>query len=82
MKIVDSNIIIYAAKEYPSLRVYLNKKDTHISEISKLEVLGYPNLKQADRLYFEAVFATANIIPVDSDNKCMRCNYCCVCVTL
>jgi toxin FitB len=67
MKIVDSNIIIYAAREFPILRVHLNRQDVYLSEISKLEVLGYPDLKQADKLFFEAVFARPSIINIDSD---------------
>ncbi len=61
MKIVDSNIIIYAAREFPILRVHLNRQDVYISEISKLEVLGYPNLKILTG-YFLKLFLLAQLL--------------------
>ena len=67
MKLIDSNILINAAEKMPILKVYLNKQNLYVSEISKLEVLGFPDLKQKDRLYFEALFLKLNIIPIDSD---------------
>jgi toxin FitB len=67
MRLIDSNVLINAADKMPILKVHLNKKDLYISEISKLEVLGYPDLKQKERLYFESLFLMLDILPIDSD---------------
>ena len=42
MRIIDSNIIIYAIQTtYAYLTPLLYEPDSYISEITKLEVLGY-----------------------------------------
>ncbi len=63
MRILDSNLIIYAASDaYAFLRLLLT--GSHVSGITKLEVLGYKHLTVADKLYLEGVFATVTVIPV------------------
>lgn len=67
MILVDSNIIIYSAR--PSLlqlREYFLLQQAAVSDLSRIEVLGYHRLTQADQHYFEAVFAGLTILPIDS----------------
>lgn len=55
--ILDSNIIIYAGlPDYDTLRDFLADYHFHVSEISKLEVLGYPKLSADDKQNFEYFF--------------------------
>lgn len=66
MRILDSNLIIYAAKdEYAQLRPLILDMNSHVSIISKLEALGYRYLTTDDKTYLEGVFKTATIIPID-----------------
>ncbi len=52
--ILDSNLIIYAAKpEYPGLRRLIAARSPVVSAVSKVEVLGYYRLCQDDRRQFE-----------------------------
>lgn len=64
--LLDSNIIIYAVlPDYSGLRDFLADYHFHVSEISKLEVLGYPKLSIIDKQNFEYFFtdiATEHII--------------------
>lgn len=63
MRLLDSNLIIYAASDiYAFLRPLI--AGSYVSGITKLEVLGYRNLTADDKLYLESVFATVEIIPV------------------
>lgn len=63
--LLDSNIIIYAAKpEYEALRLFIAKHSPVVSAISLVEVLGYHLLNQEDRLSFEEFFAAATILPI------------------
>ncbi len=67
--ILDSNIIIYSIEpEYQSLRDYLLNVDMHVSEISKLEVLGYSRLTTEENQKFEYFFANlTTLINIQSD---------------
>lgn len=57
MKIFDSNIVIYAAKnEYAYLRPLLFSEDVRLSIVSKAETLGYHKLSDSERTFFENVF--------------------------
>jgi toxin FitB len=63
--LLDSNIIIYAAKpEYEVLREFIAKHAPAVSAISRIEVLGYHLLNQEDRISFEEFFASATILPI------------------
>ncbi len=67
MILIDSNILIYSAKdEYKYLRKLFKQNDVFVSSISKLEVLGYHGLVEKDRVYFDAVFKVVKILPIDS----------------
>ena len=63
--ILDSNLIIYAAKpEYPGLRRLIAARSPVVSAVSKVEVLGYHKLSEEDRLHFEKFFAATRVLPV------------------
>jgi predicted nucleic acid-binding protein len=65
MMLLDSNIIIYAAKpEHGALRQFIAEHSPALSAVSYLEVLGYHKLSEADRLHFQAFFACADVIPL------------------
>lgn len=61
--LVDSNIIIYAAKpEYLNIRQFIAEHAPAVSAISYVEVLGYHKLVDQERTLLEAFFATAPLI--------------------
>ena len=66
MRIVDSNLIIYAAKEeYAFLRPLLLDESSTVSIITKLESLGFRHLSPKDKVYLEAVFDSTTILGID-----------------
>ncbi len=66
MKLIDSNIIIYSgAKEYSWLRELFYENNSFFSSISKIEVLGFHQIKEEQVSYFSEVFKLLNILPVD-----------------
>jgi predicted nucleic acid-binding protein len=51
--LIDSNIIIYAAKpEHADLRRFIAEHTPAVSAVSYVEVLGYHRLTERDRQYF------------------------------
>ena len=63
--LLDSNIIIYAAKpEYAALLGFIAKHAPAVSAISRVEVLGYHLLNPQDRRNFEDFFDVATILPI------------------
>ena len=61
--LIDSNIIIYAAKpEHGALRAFIAKHTPAVSAISYVEVLGYHRLTELERQHFEEFFAAATIL--------------------
>lgn len=62
MYLIDSNIIIYSYFTYPKLRVYLVEKNCFVSEITRIEVLGYHKLSKEEKNYFIDVFSLVPII--------------------
>ena len=65
MILLDSNIIIYSYANYPYLREVLIQENTLISEITKVEVLGYHKLSIDEENYFRSVFTLLPSISVD-----------------
>ena len=66
MRILDSNLVIYSAlSEYAYLRAYLKQPDSYVSDVTRLEVLGFHRLDAPARMYFESVFGALPLIPVD-----------------
>lgn len=67
MKILDSNIIIYATQSaYAHLAFLLYEPDAYISEITKLEVLGYHGFDANGKQNMTDLFDSLKIIPIDS----------------
>lgn len=65
MRLVDSNILIYAAQEeYAFLRELLEQNDIGVSELTKLEVLGFHGLTEEEESYFNAIFSIVEILPM------------------
>lgn len=66
--LLDSNIIIIASKLVQvKLINYLrkNEKDLQTSIVSKIEVLGYHQLKQVEKTFLENFFNAIPVIPLN-----------------
>jgi len=61
MFLIDSNILIYSLRE-TYLRNLFFQNSTFISEITRVEVLGYSKLNLEEELYFNDVFNLISII--------------------
>ncbi len=67
MRIIDSNIIIYATqKQFDFLHPLLQEKFSFVSEITKLEVLGYHKFDVASKQLMTELFDALQIIPINS----------------
>lgn len=65
---LDSNIIIYSySHKYEYLRDLIINESCIISEISRVEVLGYHELKKEEEKYFNDIFEYAPVILPDQD---------------
>lgn len=63
--LVDSNIIIYAAKPPGSkARNFIRQHAPAVSVISQIEVLGYHQLNITEQQLLEAFFARAVVLPL------------------
>jgi predicted nucleic acid-binding protein len=63
MFLIDSNIIVYSyLPQYEYLRDLFVKDSVYVSEISKLEVLGYHKLTANEEIYFKDIFSLIPII--------------------
>lgn len=63
--LLDSNIIIYAAKpEYGYLCDFIANNTPLLSAVSYVEVLGYHRLTATEKSYFEAFFKAATVLPI------------------
>jgi hypothetical protein len=62
MRLLDSNILIYAGQpEHAFLDAWLSPATAQVSAISIPEVLGYPDLSAEDEAIFEAWFAELTV---------------------
>ena len=65
--ILDSNIIIYAARpEYAFLREFIIKNSPSVSDVSYVEVLGYHRLTESDKEQFELFFTATTMLPLST----------------
>ena len=69
MRLVDSNIIIYAADtHYEFLRgELLNSKDISASDISYIEVVGFSKNPIEIQNFFEGFFSSIQIFPISQE---------------
>ncbi|MCK5058074.1 MAG: type II toxin-antitoxin system VapC family toxin [Candidatus Aminicenantes bacterium] len=66
MKLIDSNIIIYSgAQEHSWLRGLFYEVNSFFSSISKIEVLGYHKIVEAQVIYFSEVFKLLKVLHVN-----------------
>jgi len=66
--LLDSNIIIYAARpELGSLRTFIRENSPAVSIISRVEVLGFHLLKGEEREALEQFFRAANVLALTDD---------------
>ncbi len=65
MFLLDSNILIYAIQpQYHALRRWITQNDVVISDVSKVEVLGYHKLSEADKQDFTLLFELMRSVPL------------------
>jgi predicted nucleic acid-binding protein len=65
--LLDSNVIIYAARpEHEALRRLIAERAPAVSVVSYVEVLGYHRLTEQERRHFEAFFAAAPVLSIES----------------
>jgi toxin FitB len=69
MRLLDSNILIYATQDdlFPVVRPLLSSNDSSVSEITRLEALGYHKLSAGDKYFLETTFSTMDILPITPD---------------
>lgn len=66
MRLIDSNILIYASQpQHVFLRDFIKRADPVVSIVSYIEVLGYHKLTVTHRRYFKQLFVLIPPIPVD-----------------
>jgi toxin FitB len=66
--ILDSNFIIYSAiPENEALRDLIIRHSPVVSAISRIEVMGFGSLSEAERIYFDAFFKSAGRIAVSEE---------------
>lgn len=64
--IIDSNIIIYSSKrDYEFVRRWIQNKDIGVSDVSRIEVLGYEKLRRENKDYFSILFKKFRTFPID-----------------
>lgn len=63
--LLDSNIIIYAAKpEYAFLQTFIEENSPAVSAVSQIEVLGYHRITEPEKVLFTEFFAAADVLPI------------------
>jgi toxin FitB len=63
--LLDSNILIYSVNPtYSQLRALVADKDSAVSAISYVEVLGFHKLTQAEKPDLEQIFAAIAMLPI------------------
>ncbi|MFQ5740095.1 MAG: type II toxin-antitoxin system VapC family toxin [Acidobacteriota bacterium] len=63
--LLDSNIVIYAAKpEHGVLREFIAERGPAVSVVNYIEVLGYHRLREVERGLLEEFFRAAEVLPL------------------
>jgi len=66
--LLDSNTVIYSAKsKYANLRRFLAQHSFSVSAITRLEVLGYPDLEPEEQEKFEKFFSITPVLPISDE---------------
>ena len=56
-----------ALSEHVGLRKLITERSPYVSDISRLEVLGFSKLLEDEILYFESFFASTTLIPISNE---------------
>lgn len=65
--LIDSNIIVYSyLPQHKYLREFFIKDAVYVSEVSRVEVLGYHKLTNDEEIYFKDIF---DLIPIISPTQ-------------
>ncbi len=66
MKILDTNILIYAAEEpyKKTLAPYITNRINGVSSISKVETLGFWKITPEQIEWFNSIFQVLEVFPV------------------
>ena len=68
MKLLDSNFLIYSPQPaFAHLLPLLVDPNCFVSEITRLEVLGFHRLTDVEKNYYERVFLQKTVLPITSD---------------
>jgi predicted nucleic acid-binding protein len=68
LKLVDSNILIYASRpDGERLRNWIPWDDVAVSVVTRIEVLGYHRLSDDERKALEALFDVLDVLPVTTE---------------
>lgn len=67
MKLIDSNILIYAGEQRyaPALLPYVTDPSNCSSAISRVETLGFSRITPQQIIFFESLFTILKVLPVD-----------------
>jgi len=66
--LLDSNVVIYSySSDYEYLRELVINESCSVSEISRVEVLGYHMLNKEEEKYFKDIFEYLPVILPDQD---------------
>lgn len=66
--LLDSNLIIYAAQPaHEPLRRFIEEQAPLVSEVSRIETLGYHRLTSDERVFLETFFEAAGALPISRD---------------
>ncbi len=64
MKLIDTNLIIYAAQpNYKWLLPLITTADCHFTTVTKIEVLGFKDIQSREETFFRTYFSA--LIPMD-----------------
>jgi len=68
MKILDTNILIYASQAvFSYLQPLVTDPANAVSIVVKIETLGFPNLLLGDRAYLESIFLVLQTIQLSDE---------------
>ncbi|GHB59803.1 type II toxin-antitoxin system VapC family toxin [Persicitalea jodogahamensis] len=66
MYLIDSNLIIYSSQsKFAYLRPVILHAEATVSEISRLETLGYHKITPKDERYFNSLFSLTRTLEID-----------------
>lgn len=68
MKILDSNILIYAAQpSFAFLVPLVTDSANAVSIVTRIETLGFPSLLPGDKLYLESIFKILQVLDLSPE---------------